>query len=83
MWSDAEKIDYLRLAKRYGYNVEKIAAFFAKKTGKSKEQVRNFWMNNKYRGMCFNATCERRLRYIRTQKLGPRRFYKEGQTLCL
>ena len=83
VWSEAEKSDYLRLAKRYGFNLEKIAAFFAKSTGKSKEQVRNFWMNNKLRGMCFGATTERRRRYIRTQKLGLRRFFKGGQTLSL
>ena len=78
-WTDEEKQKYFRLAKKKGYNLKGFYRHFPQK---SQQQVNNFWMNHKYRGMCLQTICERRDR-MRLKHLVDYRLVFKGKTLSI
>ena len=47
-WTEEEKELYIKLLRKYGRDYQKFNPRFPSKTP---EQIRNFWMNNKYKGL--------------------------------
>jgi len=52
VWSDEEKLLYVKLLKRFGNDYSKFTKFFKK--SKSESQIKNFYMNNKVKGLGFD-----------------------------
>ena len=59
IWLPEDRDRYIKLVKRYGNQPEKYVKHFK---GKSLQQIKNFWMNHKYKGLCFLHLWERAVR---------------------
>lgn len=70
---------YIKCTKKYGPELRRYYRHFAMK---SAQQVNNFWMNHRNRGLMLSSLCERRDRLLKTDRVGGRRLYK-GMTFIL